>query len=174
MTRALVAEFDDADRFIAALKASQARGLKPIDALMPFLVPEAARCLAGRFPPIRPIMAIAGFGMAILAYALQWYSAVLAYPINSGGRPLNSWPIFLLVPFEVGILAAAIAGFIAFIVASGLPRLHHPLLAYPGIERATQDRFFILVARGDSDEADEGARRVLFEAGAVSIGACEA
>jgi hypothetical protein len=172
--RALVAEFDNADRFIAALKVSQTEGLTPVDALMPFHIPEAARFLAGRVPPIRLIMAAAGFGVAILAYALQWYSAVVAYPIDSGGRPLNSWPIFLLVPFEVGILAAAIAGFIAFIVGSSLPRLHHPLFAYPGIERATQDRFFILVARGDSDDADDRARRFLFEAGALSIGACEA
>ena len=78
MTRALVAEFDDADRFIAALKVSRAEGLEPVDALMPFHIPEAAKFLAGRSPPIRLIMAIAGFGMAILAYALQWYSAVVA------------------------------------------------------------------------------------------------
>jgi hypothetical protein len=115
-------------------------------------------------------MAIGGFGMAILAYAMQWYSAVVAYPIDSGGRPLNSWPIFLLVPFEVGILAAAIAGFVTFIVAGGLPRLHHRLFDYPGIERASQDRFFVLVARADDSEADDRARGFLFRSGAVSIG----
>jgi hypothetical protein len=174
MTRALVAEFDDADRFIAALKTSKAEGLTPLDALMPFHISQAAELLAGRFPPVRLVMGAAGFGMAILAYALQWYSAVIAYPIDSGGRPLNSWPIFLLVPFEIGILAAAIAGFVTFIVGTGLPRLHHPLFAYPGIERATQDRFFVLVARTDVDEVDDRARRILFGAGAVSIGAWDA
>ena len=83
MTRALVAEFDDADRFIAALKASKAEGLKR-DSMRSCrsMIPEAARCSAGRFPPVRPIMAIAGFGMAVFAYALQWYSAVVAYPIT--------------------------------------------------------------------------------------------
>ena len=59
---------------------------------------------------------------------LEFWSAVYAYPIDSGGRPLNSWPIFLLVPFEVGVLAAAVAGFAALLVLCGLPRLHHPVV----------------------------------------------
>jgi hypothetical protein len=174
MTRALIAEFDDAGRFVAALRALRSEGLAPFDALMPFHIPEAAAAIPVRAASIRLIMAAAGFGTAIFAYALQWYSAVVAYPIDSGGRPLNSWPVFLLAPFEVGILAAAIAGFAAFIIGAGLPRLHHPILAYPGIERASQDRFFVLVGRAGNEEADEQARRVLFDAGAVSIGDGEA
>ena len=173
MTRALVAEFDDAERFLAALRLAKTEGLGAFDALMPFHMPEAADLLARRIPPVRLIMALGGFGTAIFAYALQWYSAVIAYPIDSGGRPLDSWPIFLLAPFEVGILAAAIAGFVTWIVGSGMPALHHPLFAYPGIERATQDRFFVLIARADGDEADERAQRVLFGVGAISIGTCE-
>jgi hypothetical protein len=170
MTRALIAEFDDVGRFIEALRALKSDGVALLDALMPFHVPEAAVLVPGTATPLRVIMSVAGFGTAIFAYALQWYSAVAAYPIDSGGRPLNSWPVFLLAPFEVGILAAAVAGFAAFIVCAGLPRLHHPLFAYPGIERASQDRFFVLVARTGDDESDERARRLLFNAGAVSMG----
>jgi hypothetical protein len=172
MIPALVAEFDDADRFIAALKAARAAGLTPFDAMAPFDVPEMAGLVSGGAALVRAIMAGAGFGVAIFAYALQWYSAVVAYPINSGGRPLDSWPVFLLAPFEVGILAAAVAGFIALLVGSGLPRLHHPLFDYPGVERATQDRFFLVVARVD-DATEERARRLFFDAGALAVGAGE-
>ena len=108
--------------------------------------------------------------MAALAYAIQYYSAVIAYPINSGGRPLNSWPVFLLVPFEVGILAAAVAGFAFLLWRTGLPRLHHPVFALPNIERASQDRFFLLVERPGSDEDGQRLRRTLAEAGALSVG----
>ena len=174
MIRALVAEFDDADRFVKALRALKKDGLTPFDALAPFNLEEAVEVMPCQGAHICPIMAIAGFGVAIFAYALQWFSAVVAYPIDSGGRPLNSWPIFLLVPFEVGILAAALAGFAAFVIGAGLPRLNHPLFAYPGIERATQDRFFVLVARTRSDDADERARRILFDAGALAIGDSDA
>ena len=53
-------------------------------------------------------MLVAGLTMAAFAYGLQWYSSVVNYPLDVGGRPLNSWPVFMLVPFEVGVLAAVI------------------------------------------------------------------
>ena len=85
---------------------------------------------------------------------MEFWSAVYAYPIDSGGRPLNSWPIFLLVPFEVGVLAAAVAGFAALLVLCGLPRLHHPLFDCDAIERATDDRYFLLVRAPPKAESD--------------------
>ena len=70
-------------------------------------------------------MFIGGVAMAAAAYGLEYYSAVINYPYNSGGRPLDAWPAFMLVPFAIGILVAAIAGFATLLVECGLPRLHH-------------------------------------------------
>ena len=103
---------------------------------------------------------------AAFAFGLQWYSAVIDYPIDSGGRPLNSWQVFLLVPFEVGVFAAALTGVIAFLRSCRLPRLHDALFEIPGFERATQDRY-ILVAASEADPND--LRTVLTEAGAVAV-----
>ena len=83
---------------------------------------------------------------------------------------MNSWPVFLLVPFEIGILAAGIAGFVALLWSCGLPRLHHPLFAYPGIERASQDRFFIFIDQPGNDYSRLDLERLLFEARALSLG----
>jgi hypothetical protein len=174
MNRALIAEFDDAVRFAEAVRTLERGGAKPLDALTPFPMPEVASAIIGDGPsPIRAIMALAGFGAAIFAYLLQWYSAVFAYPIDSGGRPFNSWPIFVLVPFEVGIFAAAVAGFVVFLVGAGLPRLNHPLFEYPGLGRASQDRFLVLFARAPSEGANEDMRHALLRAGAISVGECE-
>jgi len=107
--------------------------------------------------------------VAAFAFALQYYSAVFAYPINSGGRPLNSWPVFLLVPFEVGIFSAALAGILAFLWSCRLPRLHDPLFAIPGFERATQDRFFLLATADNNDDATLALRHLLEEAGALVV-----
>jgi hypothetical protein len=114
-------------------------------------------------------MLIGGLAVAFFAFGLQYYSAVFAYPINSGGRPLNSWPVFLLVPFEVGIFAAALAGIIAFLHSCRLPRLHDPLFAIPGFERATQDRFFLLAAAAQDDEAGRALRHLLEQSGALVV-----
>ena len=51
-------------------------------------------------------------------YGFIWWTATQAYPFDSGGRPLHSWPVFLIAPTEFGALAAGIAGMIAFIVRS--------------------------------------------------------
>ena len=98
--------------------------------------------------------------VAVLAFGLQWYSAVIDYPLNSGGRPLNSWQVFLLVPFEVGVFAAALCGVVALLWSCGLPRLHHPLFEVPGFERATQDRFFLLAAAGENDDRSRERVRI--------------
>ena len=101
---------------------------------------------------------------------MRWNSGPRSTPIpsNSGGRPLNSWPIFLLVPFEVGVLAAAVAGFAALLVLCGLPRLHHPLFDCDAIERATDDRYFLLVRAPPKGESDS-LMVVLFAARAMRI-----
>jgi hypothetical protein len=99
---------------------------------------------------------------------MQWYSAVVDYPLNVGGRPLDSWPVFLLVPFEVGMLLAALSGFVAFLWSCGLPRLHDPLFALPSFERATQDRFFLL-AEAAPKRAAGGLRRAFEQSGAAAV-----
>ena len=95
-------------------------------------------------------MFVGGFAMAALAYGLEYFSAVIDYPFNGGGRPLDAWPAFMLVPFATGILAAAVAGFIALLTETGLPRLHDPLFAVEGFERASQDPFILALERRSS------------------------
>ena len=150
----VIAEFRDADDLCAAARNIRMRGFDPVDALTPCPVEELDDILRLDKSPIRWPMLIAALAVAAAAYALEFWSAVYAYPIDSGGRPLNSWPIFLLVPFEVGVLAAAVAGFAALLVLCGLPRLHHPLFDSDAIERATDDRYFLLVRAPPKAESD--------------------
>ena len=72
------------------------------------------------------------------------------------------------MPFEVGVLAAAVAGFAALLVLCGLPRLHHPLFDCDAIERATDDRYFLLVSAPSEAESDI-LKALLFAARAVRI-----
>ncbi|MXP62575.1 DUF3341 domain-containing protein [Roseomonas sp. M0104] len=145
MTALLLAEFRDPETLITAARRARDAGWKGLDAHTPFAVPELVEALG--LPParIRPIMLAAGAAAAVLTFAMCWYSAVIDYPLNLGGRPLNSWPTFMVLCFEAAVLAAALAGFIAFFALSGLPRLHHPLFAARDFERASQDAFFLAV-----------------------------
>ncbi len=169
MTGPLLAEFRDPETLSHALAQLKKARFHALDAFTPYPVEGLAEELAVGTSAIRPVMLTGGLTVAAFAFALQWYSAVINYPINSGGRPLNSWQVFWPVPFEVGVFAAALCGVIALFWSCGLPRLHHPLFEVPGFERATQDRFFLLAAPEADDAPTRDLRHLLEAAGAVVV-----
>jgi len=93
---------------------------------------------------------------------MQWYANVLFYPLNVGGRPLNSWPNFIIITFEISVLFAAFASVIFMFLRNGLPRAYHPIFNTPGFENATRDRFFLCV-EADDPRFDLEATRALLE-----------
>jgi hypothetical protein len=168
MTGPLLAEFKDPGSLRSALSAVREAGHRALDAFTPFPVEGLDEDLAPAPSRVRWAMLATGLAVGAFAYGVQWWSAVYDYPIKVGGRPLHSWPVFLLAPFEVAVFAAALAGFIAFLRACGLPRLHDRLFDVPGFERATQDRFFLL-AQDALDENGLSLRHLLEHAGAVVV-----
>jgi hypothetical protein len=169
MTKPLLAEFSDAETLIRAAACLRGEGHQLLDAFTPFRLPELDGLLPVRPPRVRFAMLFGGLAMAAFAYLLQWYSSVIDYPLNTGGRPLNSWPVFLLVPFEVGMLAAALSGFVAFLWNCGLPCLHHPVFDTTDFARATQDRFFLLAAQTGEEERSASLRETLKRSGALAV-----
>jgi hypothetical protein len=169
MTGLLLAEFADERRFVAAARRAHSNRYRLLDAYTPFPVEDVLPLLAHRRSHIRVAMLIGGFAMAALAYGTEYYSAVIGYPYNSGGRPFDAWPTFMLFPFATGILVAAVAGFTTFLIETGLPRLHDPLFAVAGFERASQDRFVLALQRPDADDERRQMIEELRGAGAVAI-----
>ena len=169
MSGILLAEFKGGEALREAARTARAAGYRAIDAFSPFPVEGLADELDPQTSYVRVAMFIGGMGVAALAYSLEWYSAAIDYPVNSGGRPLNSWPAFMLFPFAIGILAAAIAGLITMFVQSGLPRLHYKLFAIEGFERASQDAFLLALAAPPTEDGRQGARERLRDSGALKI-----
>ncbi len=167
MSRMLLAEFADGRSLLRAARELKQKGVRIIDAYTPIPVNELTELFGVAGTHIRLIMFIGGVTVAALLYATEWYTAVLNYPVNSGGRPLNSWIPFMLPPFATGIFAAALVGLITLFVTTGL-RLHHPLFAVNGFEHVTQDRFALLVARSETG-ADEETRALLTDKGALRL-----
>ena len=169
MSEALLAEFRDPAALRAGLESLSGTRHRPIDAFTPYRVEGLDAMLGIKPSRIRPFMLAGGVLVFAFGFALEYYSAVYAYPWNVGGRPLNSWPVFLLAPFEVAILAAAASGVVAFLWSCGLPKLHHPLFDAPHIERATQDRFFLLAEAREGADAEHDLRRRFEDAGAIMV-----
>lgn len=163
MTAVIVARFADAEALKAAAADLARDEFRVVDAFTPFPVElEAWRGEDGvRGNRIGWAAALGGLSVAALIYAAEAFSAGVAYPFDSGGRPLQSWPVFLLAPFELGVLAAAVSGFVAFLWLTGLPRLHHAAFEIPGIDRASQDGFFLAVAAPETDERRAALARLI-------------
>jgi hypothetical protein len=155
MTVWLLAEFETAHAAADAARDAAAAGHPPDDALTPNPVEGLEEHLAPprTIPPIGWVQVIAATIGAVIGYTMQWYSAVIDYPIISGNRPLHSWQVFLIVPYEMAILFAAIFGILSWMIMSRLPRLHHPLFAAAVTERAVQDRYFLVFPGGEDRAA---------------------
>lgn len=144
----IVACFENSHAFIEALRELRQAGYTHIEANVPFGVEEMSDLLPGKPTPIARIVLAGGIVGGCAGYFLQWFAAH-DYPLNVGGRPLNSWPAFVPVTFELTVLTAVLAGVLGLLWLCGLPRLDHPIFNASGIERATQDRFFLCVKTDD-------------------------
>ena len=145
----LMAEFRSADALLDATHRARASGYREIEAYAPFSVEglaEALGCKSNRIPLITLLGGIAG---GLGGYLLQWYSAVIDYPINSGGRPLHAWPAFIPATFETTVLGAALAAFFGFVILNGLPRLYHPVFNARDFDLASRNRFFLCIRASD-------------------------
>lgn len=157
---ALLAEFREPAELLAAATDCGKR-YHDVDAYAPYPVeglPEAIGFRGNRVPLFALIGGIAG-GAAM--YLLQWYSAVIDYPINSGGRTLHSWPAFVPPTFEITMLGAAIGCFIGMLVLNGMPRLNHPIFDAVDFGLASRNRFFLCVRATDPTFDVEMTRKEL-------------
>src|SRR5262249_53577773 len=128
----IVAEFETAEALLHALHELHRRGYRRLDAFTPYPVKGMEEAMGLRRSPLCWIVfpiAIVGAG---LAYLVQLFCNAYDYPINVGGRPLNSAPAFIPITFESGVLAASLGGCFVFLLLTGLPQLHAPVADVPG------------------------------------------
>ncbi len=145
----IIAEFGTSDAVLNAARKAYRAGYRQLDAYTPFPVDELAESIGKGGSPIAPIVLAGGITGGLTGYFLQLWGIGINYPYDIGSRPLNSWPLYIPITFELTILFAALSGFTAMFWLNRLPCIHHPVFGVPGFERATVDRFFLSVEASD-------------------------
>src|SRR5262245_24851308 len=157
----ITAEFDNPDDLLAATERAYAEGYRKMDAYTPFPVHGLAEALGHRGVRLPWIVLAGGIIGALSGFALQWFTAVVAYPHNIGGRPTNSWPAFIPITFEMTILCAALAAVLGMLALNGLPEPYHPLFNVPSFELASRSHFFLCIEATDPKFDLEATRQFL-------------
>ncbi len=157
----LMAEFSDPNELIAAIRQARAGGYRRMDAYTPYPIEEVAHEL-GIHGNHLPKLVLAGGVIGMCAgYALQYWTSVIEYPINVGGRPLNSIISFMPITFETTVLTAAIFAVFGMLALNGLPMPYHPVFNVPRFALASRDRFFLCIEATDPMFDRELTRRFL-------------
>lgn len=142
----LIGEFAEPREAVAVAQRMRAEGRWRFEVYSPLPIEEMENLVESRpRVALAVIMFVAGCGGAAIGFFMQYAIAVIAYPLNIGGRPLDSWPAFVPTAWEICALFTVYIGFLAFLLFCRLPRLYHPIFDAPGFERVSQDRIVVCV-----------------------------
>jgi hypothetical protein len=145
----VMAEFDNPTALVAAARAAREQGYRKLDAYSPFPIEELNDVLHLHKNKLSMIVLIGGILGGIGGYLLQYYVTVIYYPLNIGGKPLHSWPAYIIITFEMTILLAAISCVLGLLALCGLPMPYHPVFNVPRFALASRNRFFLCIEAAD-------------------------
>jgi hypothetical protein len=145
----LLAEFREPEQVVAAARAARSAGYRRLDGYSPQPVEGLAEAIGHRTSKVPLLVLIGGVVGCLSGFALQYWTMGIAYPINVGGRPLNTWPAWVPVMFELTVLIAAVTAVLGMLGLNGLPMPYHPLFHVRRFEGATRNRFFLCIEARD-------------------------
>jgi hypothetical protein len=165
----LMAEFGTPEQLLEASRKTRDAGYRRMDAFSPMPLDGLGEAIGFRSTAVSPLAFAGGVAGACGGFALMYWIAVIAYPHNVGGRPLNSWPAFIPITFECMVLIACLSALTGMLALNGLPQPYHPVFNVPEFARASRDKFFLCIEAADPQFDFERTRRFLEELGPAEV-----
>lgn len=148
----LMASFLSEAAMLNALDRLRAAGFEEVETFSPIPVLDLKQ---DRRSSLIPAGVFAGgvlgaafmLGLEVLSTATDW-----GYPVNIGGRPKFSWPAYIPIAFAFGLLTAAAAGLLLFVLLMPAWRLWDPVDEFSELRAVSRDRWVIQVHAGEPRE----------------------
>jgi len=163
-----LAEFADEHGLLVTIHAARAAGYREMEAYTPLPLEEVSHAI-GHENRLPLIVLCGGLVGALAGFGMQYWIAVVDYPLNVGGRPLNSWPSFVIVTFEMTILFAALSAVLGMLALNKLPMPYHPVFNVPLFELASRNRFFLMILSRDPRFELKETRELLAAGEALNV-----
>jgi hypothetical protein len=157
----LMAEFEDPTALVDAARRAREEGFTKLDAYSPYPIEALTEALDIHDRKLPAVVLAGGIVGGLAGYALCYWTSVIAYPLNIGGKPFHSVPAFIVPTFETTILFAAFAAVLGMLGLNGLPMPYHPVFNVPRFSSASKDRFFLIVFSSDKKYDPAGTRKFL-------------
>src|SRR5688500_9450647 len=157
----VIAEFNDPQALLDAANATREEGYTATDAFSPFPIHGLAEAVGFHKSRLSLIVLTMGILGGAGGFFMCWYANVISYPLNIGGRPLNSWPAWIPITFECAILLAAFGAVFGMLALTGLPMPYHPVFHGRRFHSAPRDKFVLGIQARDPTFKLEEARRCL-------------
>ncbi len=145
----VMGEFATPEDLLAATKKAREAGYKHVEAYTPFPVEGLSEAVGFKWTAVPLLTLMGGVGGGLTGFGLQYWVAAITYPINIGGRPLNSWPAFIPVTFELTVLGASIFAVFGMLALNKLPQPYHPVFNVERFAQASTDKFFLCIEARD-------------------------
>lgn len=165
----LIAEYDTPEELLDAARSARDAGYKKLDAFAPFPVEGLSDAIGFRDKYIPILMLCGGIAGITWGLGVQIFGLGASLPVNIGGRPLWSWPNFIPITFEATVLTCALTGVVMMFALNGLPQPYHPVFDAPNFDRASTDKFFLLIETKDKNFDPSATRKLLEETHPVNL-----
>ncbi len=162
----LVDTFEDAESLTRAVSQARRENFRVYDVYSPFPIHGMDEALGIRRTRLPWVTFLVGLSGLIFALSLQFYTAVLDWPVNVGGKPDNSTLAFVPISFELTVLTSGLMTVAALFLRSRLfPGKRERLV----VEGVTNDVFAMVLRRKDNADEMLRAREILEAHGAGEI-----
>src|SRR3989449_11312701 len=165
----VMAQFDNPSALVAAARETYAAGYRQINGYSPFPIEELSEAIGFTRTSLPLIVLIGGILGGLGGFFMQYWMEVINYPLNVGGKPFNSWPLFIPITFECTVLVSAFAAVLGMLALNKLPQPYHPVFNAPNFALATRDKFFLVIEANDAKFKHNEATQFMKTLGAMDV-----